>query len=308
MKLSIIAAAAIAQIASAHYTFDVLVTDGQESKGYEFIRENTRAEKFNPTKWKNPLDSMTPDMDDFRCNKGSFASAGKTGVKEVAAGTKMAMKLAYGATMKHPGPAFVYMSKAPSSVKEYEGDGEWFKIFESGLCHPDKDILGDAWCTWDSNKIEFTVPAEVPEGEYLIRSEHVGLHGAHDGQAEFYYACAQVKVTGGGSGTPGPTVKFPGAYKKDDPEFNFSIWGGYKDYTFPAPAVWDASTSGGAQSPAQTPTEEPAEETSPAASPVPSSEEPAASSEAVAHNSENCKGGKAKRGRRAFREALLRKV
>ena len=42
MKLSILAGAAIAQLASAHYFFDVLVVDGQESKGYEFIRENTR--------------------------------------------------------------------------------------------------------------------------------------------------------------------------------------------------------------------------------------------------------------------------
>ena len=187
MKLSILAGAAIAQLASAHYFFDVLVVDGQESNGYEFIRENTRPEKYNPTKWKNTRDDMTPDMDDFRCNKGAFESAGRTGVKEVAAGTKMAMKLGVGATMKHPGPAMVYMSKAPSSVKEYEGDGEWFKIFESGVCDPSKDFLGTAWCTWDNDRIEFTVPAEVPEGEYLIRSEHVGIHGAHGGEAEFYY-------------------------------------------------------------------------------------------------------------------------
>ena len=118
MKLSILAGAAIAQLASAHYFFDVLVVDGQESKGYEFIRENTRPEKYNPTKWINTRDDMTPDMDDFRCNKGAFESAGRTGVKEVAAGTKMAMKLGVGATMKHPGPAMVYMSKAPSSDRK----------------------------------------------------------------------------------------------------------------------------------------------------------------------------------------------
>lgn len=29
--------------------------------------------------------------------------------------------------------------------------------------------------------------------------------------------CAQLKVTGSGAGTPGPTVKFPGAYDPRDP-------------------------------------------------------------------------------------------
>lgn len=29
--------------------------------------------------------------------------------------------------------------------------------------------------------------------------------------------CAQIKVTGSGAGTPGPTVKFPGAYDPKDP-------------------------------------------------------------------------------------------
>jgi hypothetical protein len=70
----------------------------------------------------------------------------------------------------------------------------------------------------------------------------------------------------------------------------------------PGPAVWTGGNSGGAQSPAQTPTED-------TISPVPSSAPSSApvASEAVAHNAENCNGGKAKRGRRAFREALLRK-
>lgn len=56
------------------------------------------------------------------------------------------------------------------------------------------------------------------------------------------FSCAQVKVVGGGNGTPGPTVKFPGAYKKDDPSFNFSIWNGYKEYPMPGPEVWNGES------------------------------------------------------------------
>lgn len=59
-----------------------------------------------------------------------------------------------------------------------------------------------------------------------------------------YPTCSQIKVTGGAQGgNPGPTVKFPGAYKQNDPEVNFNLWGGYKPYTMPGPAVWGAGNS-----------------------------------------------------------------
>ncbi|KAB8068233.1 glycosyl hydrolase family 61-domain-containing protein [Aspergillus leporis] len=238
MKFSLLAAAAIAPLVSAHYFFDTLIIDGQETSANQYVRSNTRPAKYNPTKWANTRDDMTPDVPDFRCNKGAFTFAGQTGTAEVKAGSKLALKLAVGATMQHPGPALVYMSKAPRTAKEYEGDEEWFKIHEEGVCDKSKDFTRDAWCTWDKDRIEFTVPVDLPDGEYLIRPEHIGVHGAHVGQAEFYYTCAQVKVVGGGSGTPGPTVKFPGAYKKDDPSFNFSIYGGYKEYPMPGPEIW----------------------------------------------------------------------
>ncbi|KAF4266506.1 hypothetical protein LV164_001696 [Aspergillus fumigatus] len=248
MKLSLLASVALVPFVSAHYFFDVLVIDGKETRSNEFVRSNTRPAKYNPTKWKNIRDDMTPDMLDFRCNKGAFTFAGQTGTAEVKAGSKLAMKLAVGATMQHPGPALVYMSKAPSSAKTYEGDGDWFKIHEEGVCNKNADFTKDAWCTWDKDRIEFTIPADLPDGEYLIRPEHIGLHGAHDGQAEFYYTCAQVKVVGGGTGTPGPTIKFPGGYKKDDPSFNFSLWNGYKDYPMPGPTVWTGGSGSGSSS------------------------------------------------------------
>jgi hypothetical protein len=78
-------------------------------------------------------------------------------------------------------------------------------------------------------------------------------------------SCAQVKITGGGNGTPGPMVKFPGAYKKTDPSFNFSIYGGIKPYPMPGPAVWVGGSSAGSgnsttpvsEQPTQQPTQQP---------------------------------------------------
>lgn len=184
---SLIAGAALMNTVSAHYFFEKLVIDGKETGSMQYVRDNTRPAKYNPTKWKNTRDDMTPDLTDFRCNKGAFQSAGKTQTAEVKAGQKLAMKLGVGATMQHPGPQLVYMSKAPSTASTYEGDGDWFKIMESGVCDPSKDFTKDAWCSWDKDRIEFTIPEGTPVGEYLIRPEHIALHGAHDGQAEFYY-------------------------------------------------------------------------------------------------------------------------
>ncbi|OLN83315.1 putative endo-beta-1,4-glucanase D 7 [Colletotrichum chlorophyti] len=243
MKFSAVALSAMVPFTAAHYFFDTIIVDGVSTKSFEYVRSNTRQAKYNPTKWANIRDDMTPDIADFRCNKGAFTFAGKTGTLDVKAGSKVAFKLGVGATMQHPGPAIVYMSKAPSTAKTYEGDGDWFKVFEESVCNKNGDFTKDAWCTWDKNTVEFTVPKDTPNGEYLIRVEHIGVHGAHVGQAEFYNSCAQVKITGGGNGTPGPMIKFPGGYKKTDPSFNFSIYGGYKAYPMPGPAVWTGGSS-----------------------------------------------------------------
>ncbi|KAJ5922764.1 hypothetical protein N7516_010467 [Penicillium verrucosum] len=93
MKFSLLAAAAIAPMVSAYYFFDTLVI-------------------------------MTPDVLDFRCNKGAFSFADTTGTAEVKAGSNLALKLVVSARMQHPGPAL-----APSTAKQYQGDGEWFKIY-----------------------------------------------------------------------------------------------------------------------------------------------------------------------------------
>jgi hypothetical protein len=71
----------------------------------------------------------------------------------------------------------------------------------------------------------FTIPEATPHGYYFIRIEHMAVHNAANyGGCQFFMACGQVQVTGGGSGTPGPLVAFPGAYHSDDP----GIW--FNDY------------------------------------------------------------------------------
>ena len=185
MKISAISAAVLGgllPLVQAHYFFDALVVNGQERR--DVVRGNTRQAKYNPTKWKNQRDNTSPDGPEMRCNLGAETFASRTATAEVKAGSKLAMKLAVGATFQHPGPGFIYASRAPNGAKNSVGDGDWFKIAEMGVCNPGADFLRDAWCTWDLDRLEFTIPQNMPDGEYLIRAEHIGLHGAHGGEAE----------------------------------------------------------------------------------------------------------------------------
>jgi len=88
--------------------------------------------------------------------------------------------------------------------------------------------------------VSFTIPKNTPSGDYLVRAEHIGLHVAQSaGGAQFYVGCGQITVTGGGSGTPGPLVSFPGAYSANDPGILINInWPIPTSYTPPGPAVW----------------------------------------------------------------------
>jgi hypothetical protein len=93
--------------------------------------------------------------------------------------------------------------------------------------------------TIDKGTVSVTIPKNLPSGDYLLRVEHIALHSASTvGGAQFYISCAQVSVTGGGSGTPSPLVSFPGAYSATDPGIKVNIYSGSTSYTPPGPAVW----------------------------------------------------------------------
>ncbi|PIA95940.1 putative endo-beta-1,4-glucanase D [Cercospora beticola] len=139
------------------------------------------------------------------------------------------------------------MSKAPGDVASYDGTGDWFKAYENGVTgSPSQDTN---WGTWQKDRIEFTIPKEIPDGEYLVRPEHIAIHEGHVGKAQFYMECAQLRISGGGNGTPSPLVKIPGLYSAQDPGIAFNKWGGnVGNYEMPGPAVWSGGGSGGSAS------------------------------------------------------------
>lgn len=85
-----------------------------------------------------------------------------------------------------------------------------------------------------------TIPACLPAGEYLMRSEQIALHVASTtGGAQFYLSCAQLSVTGGGGTAPQDLVAFPGAYKAADPGILINInYPKPTSYTNPGPTTF----------------------------------------------------------------------
>ena len=146
-------------------------------------------------------------------------------------------------------------SATPSSL-------EWFKIDEAGLL---SGTVGDGY--WGMGKLvadnsswTSTIPANLPSGNYMIRHELLAIHSGAD-QPQFYPECAQLTITGGGGGSPGPTVvvrvlrlgvdkglantfkqKFPGGYSATDPSIIIDVYANDEQnvttYAIPGPPVW----------------------------------------------------------------------
>ena len=89
--------------------------------------------------------------------------------------------------------------------------GAWISGNDPGVWVTDDLVkTNNSWTT--------TIPANLAPGNYVVRHEIIALqNGQSVGGAELYPSCLQVTVSGGGqSGSPSPTVKFPGEYTPQD--------------------------------------------------------------------------------------------
>jgi len=89
-----------------------------------------------------------------------------------------------------------------------------------------------------------TIPEHIPNGDYIVRHEMIGLHFATSPDAaQLFPSCSQVRITGGSDVssmnkvTNGVPAHFPGAYKATDPGIYTPKIYTSKAYTFPGPDV-----------------------------------------------------------------------
>jgi len=84
---------------------------------------------------------------------------------------------------------------------------------------------------WENKGYNYTIPACLKPGYYLVRHEIIALHSAWAvGGAQFYPSCHQLQISGSGNVVPtkdkNELVSFPGAYKADSPNIHINVWGG----------------------------------------------------------------------------------
>ncbi|KAF2007432.1 lytic polysaccharide monooxygenase [Amniculicola lignicola CBS 123094] len=214
--------------ATAHYTFPALVANGASTTDWQYVRKTTNYQSNGPV--------TDVSSNQIRCYELSPGSGVKT--YEVKAGDSVGFVAK--SSISHPGPLMFYMAKVPSdkTADTWDGSGNvWFKIYEQGATI---SSAGMAWASQGKSSVSVPIPKSLPSGEYLFRIEHIGLHSAGSvGGAQFYISCAQLKVTGGGSGSPSPLVSFPGAYKATDPGIQINIYYPIPaSYTPPGPRPW----------------------------------------------------------------------
>jgi hypothetical protein len=230
-----LAALAAFPAALAHYNFESLIVNGQVTAPYQYVRRTTNS--------NSPIEnSSSPNI---VCNQGGNDAAIRAATQTYTVSPGDQLGFAINSELGHPGPQAVYLSKAPSGVsaQDYLGDGDWFKIYSLTTSRIDPNT-GLHWATFPNSvgvkNFTFTLPKDTPPGDYLLRGEHIGLHGAgQTNGAQFYIGCAQIKVTGNGSGTPGPTIKLPGGYSATHPGVLINIyWPPPQSYTTIGPATW----------------------------------------------------------------------
>ncbi|ORX92496.1 glycoside hydrolase [Clohesyomyces aquaticus] len=223
------AATLFAATASAHYTFPALVANGATTQQWQYVRKTTNYQS------NGPVTDVTSNQ--IRCYELSPGTAAPQ-TMTVKAGDTVGFTAQ--TSISHPGPLMFYLAKVPSgkTAATFDGSGQvWFKIYEQGA---QISSAGMTWASQGAAKVTVPIPKSLPSGDYLFRVEHIGLHSASSaGGAQFYISCAQLTVTDGGSGSPGPLVSFPGAYKASDPGIQINIYYPIpKSYTCPGPKVW----------------------------------------------------------------------
>ncbi|KAF1835022.1 hypothetical protein BDW02DRAFT_496930 [Decorospora gaudefroyi] len=216
IAVATVALAALTEVAQAHYIFQYLTANGARGSLFQNIR---------PVPNNSPVTNLADPS--LRCNVNGASGSGTTTVS-VAAGSSVSFTS--DTAVYHQGPVAFYMTKV-ASASAADGSSDWFKVKEIG------PSFNGGQSTWNlGSTYSVNIPSQIPAGEYLLRIEQLAIHNP-GGVPQFYIACAQLKVTGGGSGNPSPTVKIPGHVKSTDPGYTANIYNNFKSYTVPGPRV-----------------------------------------------------------------------
>lgn len=254
--LAALVSAILTSEAFGHQVMGILLVNETESQPWEYVRDVAPEYYDPPGTW--PEGSQTPKVSpqldihspNITCGRMAFDFAATTKTADVAAGSEVGFRVSWDGHGQpygwfwHPGPAQVYLSRAPNDdLESYQGDGDWFKIAYGG------PVGNNEWLVWSAHDFNFTIPKTTPPGRYLMRIEQF-MPTQFDNYCQWYVNCAHVNIIGPGGGTPTEFARFPGTYVDNEPglkvPLNQLAGGGYVpdeemrllEYQPPGPAVW----------------------------------------------------------------------
>ncbi|XXH01300.1 hypothetical protein Hte_007656 [Hypoxylon texense] len=231
-----------AGLATAHTIFLQLETDGTTTPVSYGIRTPS---------YDGPITDVTTN--DVACNGGPNPTTPSDKIINVKAGSTVNAIWRHTLTSgpedvmdaSHLGPTLAYLKKVDDATTDKGYGSGWFKIQHDGYSN---GVWGTSKVINNQGKQPITIPACLPDGQYLLRAEMIALHGASSNQgAQLYMECAQINISGGtATKTPSTTYSFPGAYKQNDPGILVNIYSMSKDsqYAIPGPDPFTCSAGG----------------------------------------------------------------
>lgn len=184
-----------APLVSGHGAVTSYIINGKEYPGYQGFSPVAGAQIIQ-RQWPDYNPIMTVTDAKMTCNGGTSAPLSAT----VAAGDNVTA--VWKQWTHQQGPVTVWMYACGASFTSCDGKGKgWFKIDEMGMWGG--VLNSNNWGTalvYKNLKWSSRIPAALKAGKYLIRHELLALHQSNTPQ--FYPECAQLEVTGSGSGVP----------------------------------------------------------------------------------------------------------
>ncbi|GKT90412.1 fungal cellulose binding domain-containing protein [Colletotrichum tofieldiae] len=217
---------------SGHYIFQQLSVGSTKYGVYEHIRKNTNYN--SPVTGQFTFAVRAPRLQRPALQRGGGSGA-QTTVVNVKPGDSFTFTL--DTAVYHQGPISLFLSKAPSHVQDYDGSGKWAKFKDFG------PTFSNGQATWPLRlTYEHKIPTCLPNGEYLLRVQNLGIHNPWPaGVPQFYISCAQINVTGSSAPASSfaPTLSIPGAFKQTDSGYTANIYQpGFTSYEVPGGKEW----------------------------------------------------------------------
>ncbi|KAI1817001.1 glycoside hydrolase [Poronia punctata] len=298
---------AAAHLGQCHFAFVRVAVNGEWHEPFRYVRNKTSpyfedwtpGQNFNSRAYIDPA-YATDRPESVRCGRGNMDHAADTDVLVVKAGDELEMAhvryspedlgfvvwedcphergscVKYAGSDKldimdinHPGPFLAHLSKVPEGkdVTEYDGSGDWVKIYTLGIGkqdNPDQPYHYLAWngpTHYDENgvwtyslpgRFLFNIPKQTPAGQYLLRLDMSwpsirNEDGTTLTQSQIYATCAQIEVVNddpeAASALP-EGIRFPEDYTDDAPGMHTSadMNDGLiidPDYVYAGGKLWD---------------------------------------------------------------------